>query len=406
MNHFDLVVIGGGAGGIFSAISAAQTNKKISILIIEKLNRIGKKIIVSGNGRCNLSNMGEYIYYGEVDFARKTLGDNASHFILDSFNKMGLATIVDMENRVYPASNSASSVMDIFLLNLKINNIEVKTDCEVFDIDKSNNLFTVKTNLGKIFAKKIIVSTGGKSSPKHGSDGKLFKILNGLGINSTDFRPALVPICTNTDVIKGLSGLRIRAELSVNNEKAKGEILFTDYGLSGIPAMQISRFCNKGDIINIDLRYGAAIENKNKNEIINIIKERIVCFPNETVDTLLMGMFVNRISLSILKNAGISPLTLKNFEINENQIEKIASIITSFKLKVKDTKGFEFSQVTAGGLICSQFNPITMESYKIKGLYCVGEILNVDGDCGGFNLLFAFKTGYNAGVNAAKSLIL
>ncbi len=406
MINYDLVIVGGGAGGLFSAITAAQTNNNIKILILEKLNRVGKKIMVSGNGRCNLSNNGKYTYYGDAEFANIALGENASKFIVSIFNEMGLATIVDSENRVYPASNNASTVMDIFLLNLKRHNIDIKTECEVLDIKANGKSFILKTNTDSIYAKKIIISTGGKSSPKHGSDGKLLNVLYKLGFKSTSLYPALVPICTETDFIKGLSGLRLKAKISAKNVDFKGEILFTDYGISGIPSMQLSRFCTKGDIINVDLRYGAALEGKDQDAIIEIINDRVKKYPNESVDTLLTGLFTNRIGLAILKYSGIYHLTLKNKQLSNKQIISLAQTLFSIKLKVIGTKGFEFSQVTAGGLECSQFNPKTMESNNINGLYCVGEVLNVDGDCGGYNLLFAFKTGYNAGVSAAKSLNL
>lgn len=402
---YDIIIIGGGTSGLAAAVNATLENKNAKICILERLDRIGKKILVTGNGRCNLLNSGDLIYNGNTNFALSVLGKNTVEELHDFFAELGLSMRCDNENRFYPAGEHASIVIDIFRLFLdQHHNIEVKTSEKVVKIIKTNNIFNIQTEANKYLAKNVIVCAGGAAAPKHGTDGTAYKLLTQLGHKKTKIMPALVPISTEIESLKGLSGIRVKADLRIDNNFRTGEILFAKYGISGIPAMQLSRFAKNGDTLHIDLRPAAMLQNINVNEIFMTINKRIEKYKNQEAAELLTGLFVKRIGQALLRKADVQPMTMPCEKITEKQSKAIANAIVDFQLKIKGTLGFDMAQVTAGGMECSEFDYKTMQSKLVKNLYVCGEILDVDGDCGGYNLMFAFKSGMSAGKDAVKNI--
>lgn len=375
----NIAVIGGGASGLFAAIYAAKGGANVTIF--EKNDRVGKKILATGNGRCNLSNENiMHEYYNNKEFVEPTITNINAEKLIKIFENMGLLTVADNEGRLYPLSNTATSVLDILRLECKKYSVKEKVSCEVISIQNKKNKFFVKTKYNDIYEfDKIIYSVGGNN-----------RLSKNLGLNTVSFSPILCPLKTDTSKIKGLSGLRIKCSVSLydgNNfiYKENGEILFRDYGVSGIVIFNISRFLKQGNFISIDF-----LPEHSKEEIIDMLNKRKKNFKERIPEDFLTGIFHRKLSEAILKISDIN----KHSEIAEN--------IKDFKLKIKGVGDENQAQVTRGGISLDEIDNKTFESKKIKGLFVTGEALDVDAPCGGYNLHFAFSSGIIAGMNAVK----
>ncbi len=408
MKSYNLAVLGGGASGLCAAINCARHNSRMKIVIIERLPRVGKKILATGNGRCNLSNINvQGGSYNNSDFACAALRKYNVEKTLAFFNSVGLLTVTDNEGRAYPMSNTAASVLDALRFEAERLNIEIICEATVTRIQVANGKYIIYNRAGDISADKVIIACGGKASPMQGSDGSGFQLLKNLGYTITQLSPALVQIKTKTDLTKSLKGVRAKAKISIWIEgevksEACGEIQFTDFGISGIAAMEVSRCVSRhflsgrktGCVALIDLA-----PSLNKNEISDYIFQSVERSPALPVENLLTGIVPKAVSAAICRASGVSDLSRKINTLSESEINDVAKNVKGFKLEVLGTKGFESAQVTAGGVELSQFNPQTLESLRHKGLYCCGEILDIDGGCGGFNLQWARSSGLTAGEN-------
>ena len=397
MKYTDILIIGGGASGLAAAIAAKRTDKTKSVTVLEHLPKVGKKILATGNGRCNLGNLNAAEHaYTNMRFASYAIEKYGTDSLVEFFESTGLYTRADSEGRLYPMSNSAASVLDA--LRFECENLGVVFCCEekVAEIKKCTDSFTVN---GAYKAKNVIVATGGKAAPSQGSDGSGYPLLKSLGHKVTALAPSLVQIKTDTAKIKSLKGVRAKAILTLSTGgKSEGEILFTDYGVSGIAAMDLSRFV-KPDAkaeISIDL-LPEFTQDKAKEIIIQIANHN----PNVSAEQMLGGIVHKAIGTAAIKYAlGFMPKTAG--EINRKQAAIIAAELKDFRLKVAGTKSFNDAQVTKGGADVSEFDNKTMMSKKHSGLFACGEVLDVDGACGGFNLAWAFASGRLAGETAAK----
>lgn len=402
MKKYDLIIIGGGASGLIAAIAAKRRNGNKSVLILEAQAKLGKKILVSGNGRCNILNTGSYQYFGDVDFAYRVLGDHAYDSLKAFFENLGLPIVIESEHRAYPASFQAETVMDVIQLQLQRLGVEYCLENPVVNIKQQKNSFVIETDKSEYLCSKLILAVGGLASPKHGSNGSLHGAIKKLGFHFLESKPSLCPILCNTKETKVLSGLRVRAKIQIDDSySAKGEVLFTDYGLSGIATMQLARFYRPGSIVRIDLRSACGMDEKTREELFFVLKNRVFGHGEEGVQNLLTGLFPKKLAKVLLQKAGISPKILLIKEVKQNHIHALVNYIMDFTIEAKGVKGYDFAQVSTGGVDCSQVNPHTMES-KIPNLYIVGELLNIDGECGGFNLMFAFQSGRIAGSHASE----
>lgn len=409
-NFYDIIIIGGGASGLIAAISAKEEKPSLKVAVLEKLQRVGKKIIATGNGRCNLTNSGIDIsrYHGEnVKFVMSAFSQFGLNKTLDFMNSLGIMTREEDEGKIYPCGGQASAVLDLLRLRLSKLGIDEITEFEVVKLEKKGEKFEVISKSGdKITAGKVIFSVGGMAGPQFGTDGSAYNLLEKLGHTKTKIYPALVRLKTNDPWHKALQGIKFvgKATLISGGKKIRteeGEILFTDYGLSGPPILQLSgdavKFMDKKAIVSLDL-----MPEKNENEIKQIITARKKLNPDMPLEFFFAGMFNKQIGKILVKAADLGKLDRLCGSLSESEIAKLSQIIKAWDFEVSGHTGFKDAQVTAGGFKTSEFFASSMESRKVPGLYATGEVLDIYGDCGGFNLQWAFSSGMMAGKNAAK----
>lgn len=409
MKKKDVFIVGGGAAGIVAAISARRLGANVTIL--ERNPRIGKKILATGNGRCNYTNINTNIthYSGEnPKFAYSALDQFSVEDTLNFFEKLGITPKVEDMGKVFPSSEQASSLLDLFLYELNELGVNIITDTLVKDIRKKKDNFLIEVENGQVYrADKVIITTGGKAMPSSGSDGNGYNLAANLGHNVVEAFPALVQLKLEGEHFKHLAGVKFvgTVEIIHNNKsiiKDRGDILFANYGVSGPPILQISRLAGEllkrgqEPILKIII-----IDTISKDELRNNLNKRWQLNPNKPVDFSLVGLINKRLISVILKEAGIKDMKKPVRELSAKEEEKIINILTDLRFKIRGTKGFTSAQVTAGGINTKEINPDTMESKLIEGLYFAGEIIDIDGQCGGFNLQWAWSSGYIAGQNAA-----
>ena len=389
----DIIIIGAGASGIVTAINAKNENNRV--ILLEKNDRIGKKLLATGNGRCNYTNMNlSEKNYSSPDFVKRTLEDFSNEDLINYFRILGLESTLD-GNRVYPISLKANSVLNILIYWLEKKGIEVKTKSQVKEIKKTKKGYEVITNEEILRADVVVAAFGGKAMPASGSDGVSFEILKKMGIRVTDLKPALTQLKLDSKYLKHLSGTKVigRARL-LRDEKViderEGEILFTNYGISGPPILDMSVNTKEGDVIEVPLI------NNLKKDSIDMVYNRYYMFPDFSLEEFLMGLvdkkFIHYIvdSLDMDKNTAMNMISMGDFE-------KIIGLLLKSRFKVTGNTGFKNAQVTRGGVSLDEVSSENYEAKKYKDLYIIGEALDIDGDCGGYNLHFAFGCGYRLG---------
>lgn len=407
----DVVVIGGGASGLLAAIFASKKNKKVTIL--EAQSKVGKKILVTGNGKCNLLNKNIKLENYNYD-ARKFLSPFLNKYSYDKvvkfFLSLGLLTKVDSMGRIYPICEQASSVLDILRMECKKLNVREICDFSVLNISKLKNKFIIESESQEFVSSKLIISTGGAASFNEKNFYILKKILESMGHTYKKVFPSLVPLKTNSGFEKYLKGIRAPAtvKLVADDDLVKeesGEIQFTDKGISGICIFQLSRlvseFLNLGTIegkfksnvhILVDLLPKLSLE-----KVIDIINSRVKNFNDLSIEFLFSGIINKKFLIPILKHLNIDYKNRNLSFLSKKEIISICKVIKNFKFVPVDTLQFKNAQVMSGGINLNEINNKTLESLKIKNLFFTGEILNIDGECGGYNLYWAFISGMAAG---------
>ena len=397
----DILIIGAGAAGLACALSALDGGKKPNITLIDRMPKAGKKILVTGNGRCNLSNtnISEKCYHGSVN-VRSLLSDIPD--IRPFFSALGLFTRADGEGRIYPLSGAASSVNDALRFGIMGKNIELITECECQKISYSGDIFTVKTGLGEIRSKTLVLACGGSSAAVQGSNGSGFSLAKSMGLALNEPYPALCAL--TAEEVKGLEGVRApcRADLRFKGKTVKtefGEVQFTKSGLSGICIFNLSACFKSGDYaVNLDL--APTFSHK---ELKQMLASAVTTRGHLEAGDCFGGIFNRPLCLYLLKRIGI-PASKPVKKLTGSDIDILAETSKRLCFKITGRSGFASSQVTAGGVKGAEIDGSFM-SKKVKGLFLCGEILDVWGDCGGYNLHFAFASGITAGKEAAKLIL-
>ena len=385
-----VAIIGGGASGLSAAITIKREKPEINVTVFEKLDTVGKKILATGNGRCNLSNfvIQEECYNGDHDIIHTVIDDFDAIEALQFFNSLGLK-IRDEDGRLYPYSMNAENVVALLLREATHLGVKFKTECKVETLDSD---LTIN---GKYKFDAVILAVGGKAAPQHGTDGDGYRILKSLGIKYQPISPALVQVKVAEDV-KELKGVRFKGMLFLRDEDdsddkpikyQEGELLFTDYGISGIPAMQLS-----GDIAEMTAR--------GEKPHLNI------CFTpdlglgdiNEYLDNQIDA---GKIGPEILYGILNEKLAKYIYDKNNGDTNHIALDVMSLEFTAIGTRGFKEAQVTRGGVGQDELEDWSLMTKKVRNLFVTGELLNVDGTCGGFNLHFA----WGSGIKAAKEVV-
>lgn len=403
MKH--IVIVGGGAAGLISAIYAKTNDNKVTI--IERNSSCGKKILATGNGKCNYWNSDQdlnHYHSSNNEMLQEIITDEVKEETLNFFNNLGIVPKIK-NGYYYPFSNQATTIKNALLREIERKQIEIKHDFLINKIIKQDNYFILEGNNELIKADKVILATGSCASPKTGSDGIGYKLLRRFNHNIIAPCPALVQLKTTGNYLKDWAGIRtdVKVSLYENNtfiKEESGEIQLTDYGISGICVFNLSRFISRGLLDNkkeeVVINFLPFITNKPHEYLSNLFNN------SNSIKCQLEGILNNKLVSVILKesklNENISFNNLSETEQN-NLIEKL----TNFKVIVLGTNDFDQAQVCSGGLPLTEINPKTLESTLVKNLYIVGELLDVDGDCGGYNLGFAWMSGILAGKDCSKN---
>ena len=412
---FDVVVIGGGPAGMISAGRAGELGAKV--VLLEKNTKLGRKLLITGNGRCNLTqaefNVREMIekFGPNGKFLFSSLSKFGVKETLDFFNSRGLDTKVERGDRVFPASDNAKDVLDVLVKYLSENHVKVLCDTRVIDIKKDGNRITcLITNKGEIVANSYILCTGGKSFPGTGSTGDGFRWSVDLGHNVTELKPALTPLSISEDWVKSLQGLtlkNVRVNVLLNGEKKEsifGEMLFTHFGVSGPIILTISKnvglLMKKGNVtLSLDLK--PALD---WTKLDNRLQRDFLKYQNRFFRNSLDELLPQKLIPVIVRLSGIDPEKQVN-SITREERHRLVNILKSLDMTVTGLLGFEHSLITSGGVNIKEIDPKTMRSKLIENLFFAGEIIDVDGPTGGYNLQICWSTGYIAGENAAFSAI-
>lgn len=404
----DIAVLGGGASGLIAAITAKRLNPNLSVYIFEALDRVGKKLITTGNGRCNITNLNLDLsrFHGQdVSFCEYALSRFGFSEIKDFFYSIGVGFTAE-GNKVYPASLQASSVVDA--LRFECDRIGVNTvlNCKIEDVSFGKE-YILRSAENSISAKALILATGLFSGgDKVGSYGNVFRILKNEGFKTVKISPSLVQLKTETDFVRQLKGIKVtaKATLLCGNKPVcthTDEVLFCDYGLSGPAILQISRQSGRDDkeyFVSIDL-----YPDLNTNALALRIKERAKLLGARTLEEFFVGSLNKRLAQVVLKYCGYR-LSDYASSLDDNDFVRIAEALKNFKFKVLSNTGFINSQVSAGGIATTEFDNKTLMSKRYNRLFAAGELLDIDGDCGGFNLSWAWASGAIAAESAVNSL--
>ena len=410
MSSLKIIVIGGGAAGMMAAIIAAYNGAET--VLLEKNQRVGKKILATGNGRCNLSNVQTQLsnFHGcRQEFAAAALSRFDPQKTLEYFEYLGIAHKIEDAGKVFPQSDQASSVLDVLRYELEQTGVLVNCQAEVREVARSGAKMLVMLSDGSTHsADRVVLATGGKAAPQFGSNGSGYEIAQKVGHKLVDPIPALVPLKLNADFLRQIKGVKFIGTAAVvsgdNNilAEAWGEILFTEYGASGPPILSLSRVAGEQLQMNREVYLKlTVIDHLSAGELREYLGRRLMTRPDKPLDFSLVGFINKRMTSVVLQAAGIKNNKLPSGQISEADLTNLANILTDWRFPITGSTSWPNAQVTAGGIDVSEVDEHTLESKIMPGLFFAGEILDIDGDCGGYNLQWAWSSGYVAGASAA-----
>jgi len=408
-----ILILGGGASGIAAAISAAQqANGSAEVMLLEKNQRIAKKLLATGNGRCNFGNTAasiEKYFSRDSQSARLMLDEIADHSPEKWFADLGLLSRAE-EERLYPYSNQAGDLLNLLLYWLERLNVKIVTEKNVCDIGVKGDEYWVRCADGeRIYANAVICALGGSAGPQFGTDGFGFELAKLCGCKTEPLYPCLVPLKCDKRQIQGLSGIRVKCGVSLlNGEKIihseKGEVQFTDYGLSGIAVMQLSGFLAPKSGFSTAEASVDLFPDMDCVQLETLLQSRCGLFEQLPLSAMTDGLLNRRVALAVLKRMGGEMEKRRAGTLKENEIKALAEAFKDWRFNGLEPMGWQQAQTTGGGISLWQ---IDEKSFRLKGcerLYFVGETLDCAGYCGGFNLHWAFGSGIIAGADAAKAV--
>ena len=394
----NVCVIGGGAAGMLAALTAAENGHRV--LLLERQSRVGRKLLATGNGRCNLSNyhVSPAHYHGGAGFCDFALSQFDVGETLQYFASLGLLTVSEASGRIYPMSNMAGSVLDVLRYALERPEIDLQTGQTVTAVRKMPEGFSVTTETDTFSARCLSMAAGGAAGSKVGGGMDGYRLAKSLGHHRTALYPSLVQLKTDPTYPRALKGVKAQCGISICRgsqvlARNSGEVLFTEYGVSGPAIFDLSRSVSAGGsdltcLLNFFPDWEEA-------EVLHWLSQRQAAMATHEASTLLTGSCHTRLGQMICKSAGFT--NQRAAGLTRDDLRRIAGQATHFALPITGTCGFDQAQVTAGGLDTSEFDPRTLQSRLVPGLYACGELLDIDGDCGGYNLQWAWSSGRLAG---------
>jgi predicted Rossmann fold flavoprotein len=401
----DVIVIGAGASGLVTAIVAARRGKKV--LILEKNNKVGKKLLATGNGKCNITNQKPNInrfYSQNPSFITDSLDGYNYQSIKQFFKSIGLELIEAKEGKVFPMSLQASSVVELLLCECEQLGVKTLCETEVTTISKLNNHYAVKHSKGEVTASSLVIATGHLSAPQLGGVDDGLNFAKRLGHTEVKPFPTLVQLTSShkESYLKLMAGVKVESRVLLQSTKGdivkQGDVLFTAYGISGLAILDISRFVmeelskKKIIMLTIDL-----MPKMSQEQLLALMKKSLVRKSSKPLEVWMQGFINKKLIAPILEPLKLQDETVGSISSNINKLEKIVEKIKAFEFMVNGSRGYKGAEVATGGVNTKEVNPKTMESKLHRGLYFTGEVLDVDADRGGFNLHFAWVCGLRAG---------
>ena len=404
MRH--VAVIGGGAAGMMAAITSAREGARVTIL--EHKERIGKKILSTGNGRCNFTNTYQTpaCYRSDNrDFAWNIIQKFNVEKTISFFKELGIYP-KDRNGYLYPYSDQAAAILEVLQIEVAKLDICVMTEINVLDIQPVKRGIRVTTDKKTITADSVILACGSKAAPVTGSDGSGYQLAKLFGHRIVPVLPALVQLRCAEKFYKSISGVRVQGTVEIYADDIflasdTGEIQLTNYGISGIPVFQVSRYAAKAlykkQSVTAVLNF---MPDMNKDEFLLFLQERITLCPYKTLDEFFTGVFPKKLCELWIRLSRL-PKEMRVSDLSGEQLEKLVLLIQHLRTHITETNSFEQAQICCGGVDTTEINPDTLESNYVPGIYFAGELLDVDGICGGYNLQWAWSSGFVAGKEAA-----
>ena len=408
----NIAIIGAGASGLIAAIVAAREGAAVTVY--EKNSKIGRKLLATGNGRCNITNRDLTLthFHGKNPlFAIPALKQFDYHKCYNFFNELGIELIEKENGRLYPMSLQASSVVDMLIYETKRVGVKFKINTDITDIEKINNGFLLKTANHNDLYLKLLIATGSPAMPSLGSCDSGYDFAKSFGHTIIQPLPSLVQLISSAPYLKKVSGVKFNGHIKVlinkqNQCSTYGDILFTNYGVSGSAILDVSRpistaLANKNSVeVILDL-----MPLFSKEKLITLLQKRVKFANNKTIALYLEGLINKKLTTVIIEEANLPANINQANQLGRKDLTKIAYTIKNIKLKIIDTKGFKSCEVAAGGIDTTEIDQNTMQSKLQNGLFFSGEVLDIDGDCGGYNLQWAWASGYVAGKSLSKPLV-
>ena len=415
----DVAIIGGGASGLMTAVAIAKAKTACKVLIIEHHQRTGKKLMATGNGRCNLTNCNIFdnAYYGTGKYyANKLFSKYTCEYITEYFSEIGLLTRVDTEGRVYPISNNVASVLDSIRNYILAHNIKEMCNTTVTNIIKGKNSYTLECEDVKIIAKYVVLACGGMASSKLSTNGYGYSLAKNLNISVSKPIPSLVTVPCENKSLSALKGLRVKGNVSLVADgktiaTESGEIQFSNGALSGICVFQLSRTVN--EFFTYKTVYGTKCSKINliidimpeytRDECKNLLYNRLSVMGKYSLENFFDGFLHKRVATAIMQECRIKTDKRTCATLTKKELLSIADCLKYWCFTPSGKSSFDNAQVTAGGVVADELDFNSMQSKKYKGLYITGELVDIDGICGGYNLHWAWTSGIIAGENIIKN---